>query len=483
MKRLSATTLLLSTVTCGLALSLPSDAGAKESDYRASATTYFRGYVRPGADATAEFVPFMELLQLSTRDVGVQGLSIQASLWGRVQLIDIPVGDERVTGDVNTLFVSYRFDKKDCPFRGLEIRAGRQFISVGPAIYDQIDGGYVNYRSPFGLDVTAFGGLTTGVRFLHQSWALGNNDTNFTGWVAGGRLGYRLMSLATLGVSYRHKRFDGEVAFHEVGWDVVVHAIDSITLIGDGVFELTAERLKEGRAAIRFDVLKNLMVLAGYRYREPDLFIPRTSIFSVFSDWTHQEIYGEAYWSPKRWLSITAEGGALLYSETCNLNTYGGKTCDNAETEIRLSLRADMRLGWGHPYRLSALIERVGAPDGGLTRGRIGARAKLYQALAAIVELDLFHLDKRDNQDVFVTSNDHSRWGFVGAGYLTYAVTPKLSVMAGGQGGTSPQLKNYGAFMLRVNWLIDGAPIKGAAVAVSRSAAPTALASLPGGAL
>lgn len=471
LQRLLGVALLVSLLT-------PSAASAQNMQLRS--TTYFNGFIRPGNGSTDEFLPLYEQIQLNTRDTGVKGLGISASLWGAINFMDIPLQERRATGDVNVLLLSYHGQAKSA-LEGLDLRLGRQFVAAGPSVYDQIDGLFVNYRSPYRFDVAAYGGIPTGIRFTRQPWAVGNNDLRYSGnMVVGGRLGYRLMDWANIGASYRHKRYDGEVAFHEIGWDVSVHALKRLTLITDGVFELTAQRIKEARAMLRLDLPKKITLIGGYRYSEPNLFIPRTSIFAVISDWTHQEASLEGYWKPLRWLDLSIEGGALIFGETCLTGQIGGGSCDAATVEARVEARADMRFGDQRQHRVSLVGERLGAPDGGYTRGRVAGAVKLAEKVSGIAEFDLFYLDERDANSGYVDVSGKSRFSFVGSAYFGYALMPTLSVLAGGQAGTSPYLKNYGAFTVRVTWLLDGAPIQGA-VRVNRSTDPTL--SMTGGVL
>ena len=454
-----------------------STSAAHAYDYRFTAQSFFRGAAYPAGSDTSQQLPFFELLTLETRDMGVEGLALSASLWGSVQFLDIPLQDNRVNGDVNALYLSYRAGAKS-RLRGLELRLGRQFVAAGPSVLEQLDGAFVHYRSPFGLDLTTFGGVPTGVRFTRQAWPTGLDDYKTSGnWVAGGRIGYRVLDLANLGASYRHKRYDNELAFHELGWDAAIHPIRRAALIGNGTFELTAGRLKEARAMLRVDLHERVSAFGGYRFAEPDLFIPRTSIFAVFSDIKHQELFFETYWTPWRWLSLSAEIGSRLYGETCN----NDGSCAQRQALPRGLLRADFRLGSERQYRISLLGEHVGAPDGGFTRGRIATYSQLWRKLSAVAEADLMYLEERQANAVFASTSESSRLALLGATYLTYALRDNLQLMAGGRLGVGPILKNEGSFLVRLIWEMDG-PRTSGAVQVTRSASST-YAYLPGGTL
>ena len=52
----------------------------------------------------------------------------------------------------------------------------------------------------------------------------------------------------------------------------------------------------------------------GYRFTSPDLYVPRSSIFSVFSEETYQEAGIDARWQATRALSLEAGYGLRFYN-------------------------------------------------------------------------------------------------------------------------------------------------------------------------
>jgi len=435
-------------------------------DLKLSSSTFARGYVRPGHPALTQHLAFYELVNLRARNLGTEGLTLTTSFWGNVQALDLV--DDRATGDLDILNLEYRAPA-DSALAGLRATLGRQLVALGPSILEQLDGGTVAYRSSFGLDVAAFGGAVTGVRFVNQPWTINDDGTaSGLGWVVGGRLGYRLRDLLRVGASYRHKRYEGQVAFNEVGWDLLVAPLDSLELLSSGAVELTSQRLKEARAGLRYRFLDELEAGAGYRFVSPDLYIPRSSIFAVFSDQEHQQAYLEGFWAPLRWLDLAAEVDLRLYGETCTRGAISGEACDDLELEVSGELTGTFRLGPRRQRKFVLEVERVGAPDGGYTRVRAGASSPLFWRLSAVADLDLYVLDAHDDG----SGHEHTSLGVYGRAYLSVSVLQGLSIMAGGGGMSSPQFTRAGSFMVRLRWDWE----TGGGGASSATPPPTALA-------
>lgn len=426
-------------------------------DYTARSTTFARGFAMPGATDVTNHLGFLELVTLDTRDLGVEGLSMHASLWGQVAALDLLPPNGRTTGDVNVLYAGYRAPYKS-KLRGLELRVGRQLVAAGPSIYEQLDGGYASYRTPWGVDVTVFGGTPTGVRFFNQPWVINDDDATYGyNWVVGGRVGYRFRNWINVGTSYRHKRYHGRQAFDEIGFDFTSTPHRRVTLLGDGVVGLITKRMKEGRAAVRVTFLPELSAGAGYRYVSPDLFIPRSSIFAVFSQETYQEGFLELYWRPWRWASFTAEAAPMIYADGCTDGPLAGgqQTCDDGAVKVRAELRSNLRLGRERRHRLAVVLQRMGAPDGGYFRGRIGATSPLWRALSGTLEANVYLLDGRDNSQTYAPARDRVRVSLVTSGYLRYQVLSNLSVLAGGRFLVNQLLEKAGAFTVRLTWTLD----------------------------
>ena len=58
---------------------------ALAQDYRIQSSTYVRGAPGPGYPDASRHYPLYEFFSVQTRDMGVEGLSVDASMWGRIE--------------------------------------------------------------------------------------------------------------------------------------------------------------------------------------------------------------------------------------------------------------------------------------------------------------------------------------------------------------------------------------------------------------
>ena len=419
-------------------------------------STFVRGFVRPTGQDVATYIPFYEMVQLHGRKLGVDGLSLDASIWGMVDVVDIQER-YRAAGDVSVLNLSYQAPSEGRLkfLRGLDVTAGRQLVALGPVVLEQVDGGKIHYLHSSGLEVGFFGGAPTGTRFTAQPWPIGQDRYNYGySWLMGGRIGYLDLGRIAGGVSYVQRRYAGRIADNDIGADFSFVPIDLIEVTGSGTVNLEALRAREARGAVRIRPIRKLDILVGYRFTSPDLYVPRSSIFSVFSEETYQEAGIDARWQATRALSLEAGYGLRFYNAAAD-----GRA--GADYKNRASVRAQLRFGQDLLGRVVLEGERVEAPDNAFTRARVATSIPFHllgRVFATIVELDTLVLDELFRG---------TRVSFTGGGYLMVPVTPRLSLMAGGNGNFSPLLQNAGTFLARLTWAFE-APSASSAVAVRR---------------
>ena len=454
-------------LTAGAALlctaTAPSTAAAKGLWGRS--TTYARGFVQPADQDVAQYLPFYELLELSTRDLGVTGLSINASLWGMVDALDTQ-DTSLATGDINALHISYRAPAEGTlsMLYGLEITAGRQFVSLGPTVLEQVDGGKAHYLHSSGLEVGLFGGVPTGMRIMYNPWPVeGDLYSRGNNWVVGGRLGYVDLGLVSGGVSYVHRVYTGEVADHDIGADLSVSPLTWLDISGAATMSLEALRLKEARGTVSLRPLRALAVNAAYRFSSPDLWIPRTSIFAVFSQESFHEAALEARYRLSRTLSVEGAYGRRFYlAHGHDEDSATAAAADDHDDELiganRASLRGTWRFVPGGRGVLS--LERVESSDNATNRARLAAALPLHllgRQFHLVADLDMMVLDETVRG---------TRWSLVAGGYLRAPILDSLTVLAGGSGGFTPLLNKVGTFMVRLTWEFDA--FTGGAVSVKR---------------
>ncbi len=410
--------------------------------------SFLSGFLRPAGQGSTRHLPFHQLVQLSARDLGVPGLSVHTQLWGMVDMLDLQE-EERFAGDVNTLYLSFSPQEggPGALLHGLELTVGRQFVAMGATLLEQVDGARARYLHGSGLELGLFGGAISGIRLLDQAWP--DTDDDHDGApdsVVGARVGYVDLGFLSGGVSLSHRWFDGETAHMDLGADLSFTPHDKVSISGLATLALGEVRLKEARATAAVYPVRPVSIIAGFHFTSPDLWIPRTSIFSVFSNETHMEASLAARWQAMRRLSLDASYGRRFYD------------ADGADEAVEGGNRATLAGTWGFSVggaqRGSAVLEvtRLESRDNAANRARLATRVPvplLGRAFLLVADLELTLLDElvRD-----------SRLALRGAGYLVAPVTSSLSVMAGGRGGFSPLFTREGAFLVRLTWTGHWAP-------------------------
>jgi hypothetical protein len=446
-------------VVAAACVALAPAATARAQSLSGSAATYFRGFSRPTGNDAATYVPFYEIVELHARKLGLEGLSLHTGFFGMVDILDRQ-DLYAATGDLSTLYIEYKAPEEGKLrfLRGLEVAGGRQYVTLGPTILEQIDGGKIHYRSPSGYEVGVFGGAPTGVRLAFQPWPIDQDEYAYGyDWLVGGRAGFLDLGRFGGGVSYVHRRYRGRVADNDLGWDLSLTPLSMLDLAGSAVLSLEALRLKEakGQAAVR--VFRPLSLSVGYHLYAPDLWVPRTSIFAVFSEALYQEASASARYVITRALSVDGTYGRRVYGGYTDTqgNDHSGGGANRA------SLRGVLRfLGTG---RALAEFEHLETTDNMAERLRF----------AAAVPVRLFRREIRlvADFDILVLKEaiHDSRFSFSGTGYIEAPLLANLSLLGGGGGGVSPLLSRELSFLLRVVWSFEqGALASSTGVEVQR---------------
>ena len=393
---------------------------------------------------------------------------MHAQVWGMVDALDMQ-DSHRVTGDVTVLRVDYRVPEEGrlAFLRGLELSDGRQLVALGPAVREQVDGVKAHYVHSSGLEVGAFGGAPTGVRMTLSPWPVDDDQYEYGyNWVVGGRLGYVNMGWLSGGVSYVHRRYDGRAADSDLGVDLSYSPLSWLDLWGNATLSLEATRIKQARASVALRPWRAWAFDVGWRHSSPDLWVPRSSIFAVFSEESFHEAALEARWRATRRLTLDAGYGRRFYG--------GHEHAEGADHDVsatganRATLRASYRPAFLEGARLVAEAGRLESPDNAANRLRVAAALPLHlwgRVFRLVADLDLMVLDEpmRDSQ-----------LSLVGAAYLEAPLVKGLRLLAGGSGGVSPLLSQAGTFTVRLTWDFElhrrarGAPASRPAVEVRR---------------
>jgi hypothetical protein len=281
---------------------------------QASATTMLlagQDY-RNGSLQTA--VPLYQLLNLDASDIKTPygNLQVALSTWGSADLADIrfwqngaPAGS-RFTGDVNVAYV--RGDFFD---RRLSVKAGRLMVADGAARMMQLDGGEATVLLPAGFGLSGYIGSPVAPRFSARvgELAVGNVRGQFA---AGGRAFWRYAGLLDVGVSTAIANDNADPSRRDVGADFRLTPHPIVTLVGSGWWSFYEQRMGEAVVAATFFPIRHLDITVDYRHVEPDLFLPRTSILSVFTSDQRNDVGGSVHWAALRNLALDVAYHALL---------------------------------------------------------------------------------------------------------------------------------------------------------------------------
>src|SRR5512146_30058 len=290
---------------------------ARADTIQASSTTLLIGRqdYRDGNVQTA--IPVYEILDLAATDVKTpytDTLEIALSTWGSVDLANHTrfwqngaLGtDGRATGDINVGYVRAEFLD-----RTVSLRLGRQLIADGVARMMQVDGGELKLRLPGGFGISGYIGTPVQPRFqaLGGPYAVGNTEATL---VTGGRASWRYANLLDVGASVAFATDRGDPSRQDAGFDFKLMPLHGLTLTGSGWWSLYEGRLGEASFAAIIVPVRHVDVTLDYRHVEPDLFLPRNSILSVFAADKRNDLGGAVHWGVTRSIGLDVDYHVLL---------------------------------------------------------------------------------------------------------------------------------------------------------------------------
>jgi hypothetical protein len=291
-----------------IAAALAAGAAARADTVQANATTLFIGRqdFREGELQTA--APLYELLNVVASDVSTpwaDDVEVALSTWGSIDLgkkrfwQNGALVDTSYTGDVNVGYIRANFLD-----RRLTLRVGREMVADGVARMVQLDGAEARLVLPAGFGLQGYVGSPVAPRFAGRGGELtvGNIRAVFA---TGGRLSWRYSTLLDVGASVgiANDR-GGEASRRDAGVDFRLTPFHLLQLSGQGFFSLSESRIGEAVVAATFFPVHHLDVTLDYRHVEPDLFLPRTSIFSVFAADKRNDVGGSLHWGVAKYLSL-----------------------------------------------------------------------------------------------------------------------------------------------------------------------------------
>jgi len=218
-------------------------------------------------DVTGLYVPVYEYLSLNIDDLGIEGLSLRASGWGRLDMGQDP-DDKAGDGDLLFGYLDYR-DAKNY----YHIRLGRQFLFRGVA-QDNMDGILVDSVAPYGLVAEVFAGKPVVSKYLDSS-----SDILY-----GARLAYRIPWRLEAGLSGLTSRENSETDRQNIGLDGFARPISMMELSWRLFYSLLFKTIYEGSLNVAVKPINDVKVTLRGETIDPSVRIGATSIFSVFTE-------------------------------------------------------------------------------------------------------------------------------------------------------------------------------------------------------
>jgi hypothetical protein len=416
---------LLATVAAILATAVRADTVEVTSTTLLTVGPQTRGGAPGVAPELVTAAPAYQLLNVSARNVTnsfARDLQLVVSTWGSVEIADrrwdAGTGSN-LNAEVMTAYVSGRVAKDH-----LLVRLGRAHVMAGVGRMLQLDGGEAAL-SLGDVRLSGYAGLPVSQRFEsrsgEQSWNPSGGDLAY-----GGRASYSFSPAGfagkgfELGASANYVTDGGEPVRQEVGADARFQPTAALTLLGSTAYSLFDKRFSEGNVVLTWSASRKLHLTADWRFTAPDLFLPRTSILSVFSAEKRNDVGGGLRYELGHGLEAGLD--AHLAIEPGKL---AGETHTGSDGEAELSWRrGSTRIGVEASYLDSLNNGYVGA--------RVFGRRDLGQRLFASADV-MTHFFREDvnGQSLAVT------------GTLTAGVNLArgFSAVLSGRAGMTPYLE------------------------------------------
>jgi hypothetical protein len=339
----------------------------------------------------------------------MQDLRIVARGWGRLTLGDAFDGN-RTTGDLDSFYLEGKVAKG-----AVFIRAGRQLAYGGAIRATQLDGLYVRAVDKLGMGVEAWVGAPVAPRFVTSSGDL----------LTGVRAFLRSSFDAELGGSFVYALRNGYLARKDFALDGTWSFDRNLSFAGLAQWSVEEQRLAEARFQAIYQPFRQLQLVAEVQRTAPDLFLDRTSIFSVFSEERRDEAGGEIAWKPNSHVSITGDYHWF--------NVEGG---DGHRAGLRYTWHTNTGTSYGTELRL--LTE----PGNGYKQARLFGIRKLPHDLTLTVDLDAYWLERSVNVEIVNGQAVEHKRSFVASASLGWILTPKWDAMLASSFGVTPYYEN-----------------------------------------
>lgn len=369
----------------------------------ATSTTLVTGRQDPRDGVIHTTVPVYELVSVRASDFrlrGVEDMSVLISGWGALSLSD-PIDGRRGLGDLDLAFAEAKVLR-----RRIALRLGRQLLMGGAGRNLAFDGLNVTLMPVPWAGVSAQAGVPVTPRF-----AVDRGDT-----LVAGRAFLKPGFDSEGGVSFLQVMDNSQVARRDVAIDARVARVRTLPLAlsGFAMVSLPERRLAEGNLTATWQLGRLFEVSGDYRRTAPDLFLPRNSIFSVFSQETRDEAGAYLYWKALPRLRLQGDYHVIV---------------DATGTGQDGSLKATGTFGADGRNIVGLESRKLTLPEKGFTMARAFTLVRPTPRLLGTLDASAFFFDADVNGQ---------RRSFVGAATLAYDFRPEWRAIVTGIGSVTP---------------------------------------------
>ncbi len=404
-----------SQLVAALALGL-SIGHARAADVAVYSTTLVGGRPDVVDGQVRTVAPLYELVGIRAKNIGLRGfdeIGVAVDAWGGLTL---PGSSNGIgASDVNLAWIEGRTLKKR-----LRLRLGRQFVTGGVARAMFFDGLYADYKSSIGIGLSAFAGLPVERRFAN--FLRGD-------FVFGTRAYFAPSFNTEVGLSYVHMLQRGALSRQDAGLDVRWKPLRSLMFAGAFAWSVSEARMAELDVGPRWTPTDDIEVQLSHRRTAPELFLPRTSIFTVFADTSRDDAGVSVSWQLTRLVSIFGDVRAIWL---------------NGEQGFEASARVAVRPFRAPSTTLVVQAHRLEIPANGYHQARVGARHTLPFGLALSVDLDTYVLDRAVRRQTLSFSASTS---------ATYTFNKSWLVSATLFAATTPTFESRYEAIAKLSWL------------------------------
>jgi hypothetical protein len=201
------------------------------------------------------------------------------------------------------------------------------------------------------------------------------------------------------------------------------YVLKGVTVGALGMWSIIDQRLAEADLSASWQPLDELQASLEVRRTAPDLFLPRTSILSVFAADTHDEFGGSLYFRPCRCLAFYGDYHYLRYGAEGGLVGVGLDAQSGHQASVKATWYARFGLTLGLQGRF------LTAPYNGYWEGRLFGSWRATRALTAVIDLDAYWFQN--------PINGHSE-SYLGSFSLTYTLSPSWMAALTGLASVTP---------------------------------------------